>query len=105
MQQSKHNFLYPRAHYRGAVKPEHLLLNANLQEFAQRVSDICNLQTVGKLSPDQAFEQIEISPRRAMARLYIIYFRLAYCDRISFTLLSRGQLFDSNAANLDGNRV
>jgi Fe2+ transport system protein B len=58
MQQSKHNFLYPRARYRGAVKPEHLVLNANLQEFAQRVSYICNLQTAGKLSPDQAFEQI-----------------------------------------------
>jgi len=59
MQQSKHNFLYPRARYRGAVKPEHLVLNANLQEFAQRVSYICNLQTGGKLSPNQAFEQIE----------------------------------------------
>ncbi|MEQ8961811.1 MAG: hypothetical protein RLP02_28445 [Coleofasciculus sp. C2-GNP5-27] len=59
MQQSKHNFLHPRARYRGAVKPEHLVLNANLQEFAQRVSYICNLQTAGKLSPDQAFEQIE----------------------------------------------
>ncbi|MFW5766643.1 MAG: DUF7219 family protein, partial [Coleofasciculus sp.] len=54
MQQSKHNFLFPHARYRGAVKPEHLVLNANLQEFAQRVSYICNLQTAGKLSPDQA---------------------------------------------------
>ncbi|WP_446371551.1 hypothetical protein [Coleofasciculus sp. D1-CHI-01] len=37
MKQSKHNFLYPHVRYRGAVKPEHLVLNANLQEFAQRV--------------------------------------------------------------------
>ncbi|NJO41440.1 MAG: hypothetical protein HC769_15125 [Cyanobacteria bacterium CRU_2_1] len=59
MDQSTQNFLYPYARYHGQVQPEHLVFNANLQEFAQRVGYICNLQTGGKLSPDTAFEQIE----------------------------------------------
>ena len=33
---------------RGQVKPENLLFNANLQEFAQRVMVIANLETAGK---------------------------------------------------------
>jgi len=32
------DFLYPRSRYYGQVKPENLVFNANLQEFAQRVS-------------------------------------------------------------------
>lgn len=52
------NFLYPRSSYWGKVKPENLVFNANLQEFAQRVSYICNLETAGKISPDDAYEQI-----------------------------------------------
>ncbi|MBF2080280.1 MAG: hypothetical protein IGR76_17635 [Synechococcales cyanobacterium T60_A2020_003] len=53
------DFLYPRARYRGEVKPENLVFNANLQEFAQRVSYISNLETNGKLSPLESFDQIE----------------------------------------------
>ncbi len=53
-----HSFLYPRRHYHGQVKPEALVFNANLQEFAQRVSYICNLQTYGKLSPEESYQQI-----------------------------------------------
>lgn len=53
------DFLYPRARYRGEVKPENLVFNANLQEFAQRVTYISNLETNGKLSPLESFEQIE----------------------------------------------
>jgi glutathione peroxidase-family protein len=52
-------FLYSYSHYRGEVKPQHLVFNANLQEFAQRVSYIVNLETAGKLSPPDAYEQIE----------------------------------------------
>ncbi len=51
------DFLYPRSRYRGHWKPENLVFDANLQEFAQRVSYICNLQTNGKLSPREAYEQ------------------------------------------------
>lgn len=40
-----HHFLYPRSRYRGSVKPENLVFNANLQEFSQRVSYISGLQT------------------------------------------------------------
>jgi hypothetical protein len=36
-----------------------MVFNANLQEFAQRVSYISALQTNGKLSPEQAFEEIQ----------------------------------------------
>jgi hypothetical protein len=52
-------FLYPRSRYYGQVKPENLVFNANLQEFAQRVSFICNLETNSKISPEEAYEQIK----------------------------------------------
>lgn len=55
---NKTDFLYPRGRYYGQVKPENLVFNANLQEFAQRVSYICNLETAGKLSPEESYEKI-----------------------------------------------
>ena len=54
----QHNFLYPRSRYRGQFKPESLAFNANLQEFAQRVSYIACLETGGKMTPEQSFEEI-----------------------------------------------
>ncbi len=51
-------FLYPRSHYRGEFTPENLMFNANLQEFAQQVSYVCNLETAGKVSPEDAYQQI-----------------------------------------------
>jgi glutathione peroxidase-family protein len=54
------NFLYPHIRYHGEVKPENLVFNANLQEFAQRVSLISNLETGGKLTPIESFQQIEL---------------------------------------------
>lgn len=56
----KDDFLYPRSRYYGQVKPENLVFNANLQEFAQRVSIICNLETGGKMPPQEAYEQIKM---------------------------------------------
>lgn len=53
------DFLYPRSRYYGQVKPENLVFNANLQEFAQRVSYICNLETAGKISPEESYDQIK----------------------------------------------
>jgi hypothetical protein len=35
------------------------MFNANLQEFSQRVSYICCLETSGKLRPDEAYQKIE----------------------------------------------
>ncbi|HIK06377.1 MAG TPA: hypothetical protein IGS40_16950 [Trichormus sp. M33_DOE_039] len=55
----KDDFLYPRGRYYGQVKPENLVFNANLQEFAQKISYICNLETAGKLKPEDAYEQIK----------------------------------------------
>lgn len=57
--QKKNNFLRPRHPYHGEVKPENLVFNSNLQEFAQRISYICNLETGGKLPPEKAYQQIK----------------------------------------------
>jgi hypothetical protein len=50
-------YLYPHASYRGTIKPENLVFNANLQEFAQRIGYIANLETAGKISPREAYEK------------------------------------------------
>ncbi|MBF2067180.1 MAG: hypothetical protein IGS39_22600 [Calothrix sp. C42_A2020_038] len=55
----KDDFLYPRSRYYGQVKPENLVFNANLQEFAQRINFICSLETSGKITPEDAYEQIK----------------------------------------------
>jgi len=55
----KSDFLYPRSRYYGQVQPENLVFNANLQEFSQKISYICNLETGGKISPEEAYSQIK----------------------------------------------
>ncbi|MEH1766033.1 DUF7219 family protein [Nostoc sp.] len=57
--EDKNSFLYPRDRYHGKFQPNNLIFNANLQEFSQRVSYITSLETGGKLSPEEAFRQIE----------------------------------------------
>ncbi|MEO0406805.1 MAG: hypothetical protein AAF289_05590 [Cyanobacteria bacterium P01_A01_bin.135] len=54
----KDSFLYPRSRYQGEFSPEAMTFNANLQEFAQRVSLICNLETGGKITSEDAYSQI-----------------------------------------------
>ena len=54
----KADFFNPRSRYRGTVKPENLVFNANLQEFSQRVSYICCLETSGKISPEVSYHEI-----------------------------------------------
>jgi hypothetical protein len=56
---NKNDFIYPHARYYGQVKPENLVFNANLQEFAQKVSYVCSLETGGKVAPEEAYEQIK----------------------------------------------
>ncbi|MEX0272161.1 hypothetical protein AB3R30_23845 [Leptolyngbyaceae cyanobacterium UHCC 1019] len=51
-------FLFPRSRYRGQFTPKNLMFNANLQEFSQRVSYICSLETNGKMEPDEAYQKI-----------------------------------------------
>lgn len=55
----KENFLFPRSKYWGEFTPQQLAFNANLQEFAQRVSLVCNLETGGKMSADEAYDEIK----------------------------------------------
>ncbi|MGK7943994.1 MAG: hypothetical protein AB4058_05950 [Microcystaceae cyanobacterium] len=55
----KESFLHPHYPYRGEVKPENLVFNANLQEFAQKISFICNLETAGKIEPEEAYCRIK----------------------------------------------
>ncbi|MGL5036089.1 MAG: DUF7219 family protein [Microcystaceae cyanobacterium] len=57
--QEKDEFLYPRSGYYGKFTPENLVFNANLQEFAQKVSYICNLETGGKIDQAAAYKQIK----------------------------------------------
>lgn len=51
-------FLTPRSQYQGNFTPQNLAFNANLQEFAQRVSLICGLETGGKVSSAEAYNDI-----------------------------------------------
>lgn len=51
-------FLYAKSRYRGTVKPENLVFNANLQEFSRRVRFISSLETNGKITPEEAFHQV-----------------------------------------------
>ncbi|MBD3880174.1 hypothetical protein IFO70_00235 [Phormidium tenue FACHB-886] len=53
------NFINPYSRYHGDFTPENLIFNANLQEFSHRVSIICGLETSGKLTPEESFEQIQ----------------------------------------------
>jgi hypothetical protein len=52
-------FLYHNSRYHGQVKPENLVFNSNLQEFTQKVSYICSLETAGKLTPEDSYKQIK----------------------------------------------
>ncbi|MEH1924498.1 DUF7219 family protein [Nostoc sp.] len=58
--QDKNSFLYPRSRYYGKFQPENLVFNANLQEFAQKITYITCLETGGKLSQDEAYERIKV---------------------------------------------
>ncbi|BAY41929.1 hypothetical protein NIES2111_63250 (plasmid) [Nostoc sp. NIES-2111] len=58
-QNNKIKYLYPRNRYYGHIKPENLIFNANLQEFAQKVSYISALETSGKLTTHEAYKRIK----------------------------------------------
>ncbi|MGD1943243.1 MAG: hypothetical protein ACFB0G_18260 [Leptolyngbyaceae cyanobacterium] len=55
----KDNFQTPRSSYWGKPTLPNLTFNANLQEFAQRISYICNLETGGKISSEEAYTEIK----------------------------------------------
>ena len=56
---SKEQFLKPLGKFYGEFTPENLVFNANLQEFAAQVALICGLETNGKISPQEAYNQIK----------------------------------------------
>ncbi|MGF1491443.1 MAG: hypothetical protein ACFBSC_03095 [Microcoleaceae cyanobacterium] len=53
------DFLYARSRYHGEFNPQNLVFNANLQEFAQKVTYLCALETNGKIPPEDAYQQIK----------------------------------------------
>ncbi|MGD1943383.1 MAG: hypothetical protein ACFB0G_18975 [Leptolyngbyaceae cyanobacterium] len=59
--QDPHNneFLAPRSRYYGHFSPQNLAFNANLQEFSLRVNTVCNLETGGKITPDDAYQKLK----------------------------------------------
>ena len=56
---SKDEFLYPKSSYWGKASLQNITFNSNLQEFAQRVSFVCNLETGGKVTSEEAYQQIK----------------------------------------------
>lgn len=52
-------FLSPRSRYYGNFSPQNLAFNANLQEFALRVNTVCGLETGGKITPNDAYQEIK----------------------------------------------
>jgi len=55
----KEAFLYPRYSFQGETTLPNIVFDANLQEFSQRVAMICALETGGKISPQEAYQQIK----------------------------------------------
>ncbi|MBW4457742.1 MAG: hypothetical protein KME55_36745 [Nostoc indistinguendum CM1-VF10] len=55
-----HSFLYPNRLCTNELTSELLIFKGNLQEFAMRVNYICNLETIGKLSTEDSYEQINL---------------------------------------------
>jgi hypothetical protein len=51
--------LYPKYPYRGTFTPQNLLFDANLQEFAQKISYISSLEVGGKLTPQESYQQVK----------------------------------------------
>ncbi len=55
----KKDFIYPYRSYHGEETLPHIIFDANLQEFSDRVAIICALENGGKISPEEAYKQIK----------------------------------------------
>ena len=53
------NFINPYGTYHGRFSPAKMILNANLQEFANKVQILAGLNSNGKLSCEQVYEQLK----------------------------------------------
>ena len=58
-EKAKADFLYPIGNYYGKFSPERLAFNANLQEFAQKASYLCALESNGKMTGEEAYKEIK----------------------------------------------
>lgn len=76
----KEEFLYPIGNYYGEFTPEKMVFNANLQQFAQRVVYLCSLEANGKITPEDAYDEI----KKFWQQLKLSKEELL--DRTSFTL-------------------
>ncbi|VEP16907.1 conserved hypothetical protein [Hyella patelloides LEGE 07179] len=54
----KEEFLYPIGSYQGEFTPQNLVFNANLQQFAQQVSYLCGLESNGKMTAEDTYDEI-----------------------------------------------
>lgn len=61
------NFINPYISYHGKITPTEILLNANLQEFANNVQVLANLNTGGKLSCEQVYEKIALLSKQLLS--------------------------------------
>jgi hypothetical protein len=59
MSKERDSFLFQNHRYNGQFTPEQLIFNSNLQEFTQKVSYICSLETAGKVTSVEAYQQIK----------------------------------------------
>lgn len=59
-QPGKDEFLNPIGRFYGEFKPENVVFDANLQEFANRIAIICALENGGKIEPQDAYKQIKV---------------------------------------------
>ena len=59
MSKELESFINPMARYHGPVKPEEMVFNNNLQEFANLATLIAGLNTGNKMSGGQAFDKLK----------------------------------------------
>ncbi len=53
------NLLHARSRYRGEFNLPNLMFNDNIQDFAQKAGYICAFHTNGKLSSEQAYQDLQ----------------------------------------------
>jgi hypothetical protein len=58
-QNFKKGCLNPLGRYTSEFTPNNLAFDANLQEFAQQTFYLCNLETNGKITPEETYGQIK----------------------------------------------
>jgi len=55
----KQQFFYPMSKYHGRYTPQLMVFDSNLQEFSQRVSFVCALESNGKMTGEETYQEIK----------------------------------------------